>query len=136
VGRGPPQLYDFDEAAGPLSLNIWLHRHARRAAGYRVNTVKRFVRPIHLTISGIKPRDKLHGRPTARHAHQPSVAFEFTNVSSFVKIVNSSGSLAPPSFSLYRTLISITNAVVLFAELLILLPPPCLRNYFGLPYWR
>ena len=42
-GEAPEQLYDSDEAAGPLSLNVWLHQYARRAAGYGVNTVKRFV---------------------------------------------------------------------------------------------
>jgi len=98
--EAPEQPYDFDEGAGLLSLNIRLHQYVRRAAVYRVNTVKRFVRPIHATISGAEPTEERRGRPTARHAHRSSVALEFTDVSSFVNIVRSFGSLAPPSFTL------------------------------------
>ena len=65
-GEAPEQLYDFDEGAGLLSLNIRLHQYVRRAAVYRVNTVKRFVRPIHATISGAEPTQERRGRPTAR----------------------------------------------------------------------
>jgi hypothetical protein len=62
-----------------------------------VNKVKCFVRQIHAPISRAKPRDYRHARPTARHAHRCSVALEFTNVSRFVSIVRSFGSLAPPN---------------------------------------
>ena len=89
------KLCHFDEGARLLSLNIQLHQHARRAAVYHVNRVKRYVRPIHATISGAKPRDDRHGRPMARHVHRSSVALEFTNVSSFVSIVRSFRSLPP-----------------------------------------
>jgi hypothetical protein len=74
-----------------------LHQYSRRAAVYRVNKVKRFVRPIHAIISSAEPREERHGRPTARHAHRSSVALELTDVSSFVNIAMPLGSLAPPS---------------------------------------
>jgi|ERR1700756_1426232 hypothetical protein len=73
-GEAPEKLCHFDEDARLLSLNIQLHQRARRAAVYRVNKVKRFVRPIHATISRAKPRDDRHGRPMARHAYRSSVA--------------------------------------------------------------
>jgi hypothetical protein len=56
-GEAPERLCDFDEGAGLLSPNIWLHQHARGAAVYRVAKVKRMVWPIHATISGAKPTD-------------------------------------------------------------------------------
>lgn len=58
VGRGSEQLYDFDEGVGLYGPNIWLHQYARRAAVYRVNKVKRILRPNLVTISRAKPRDQ------------------------------------------------------------------------------
>ena len=44
--RLPERLYDFDGGAGMLSLKIWLHQYARRAAVYHVNKVKRIGPPV------------------------------------------------------------------------------------------
>jgi hypothetical protein len=55
-GEAPKRLYDFDGGAGPLSLNIWLHEYARRAAGYHVNKVKRHRSAVQLFL-GAKSRD-------------------------------------------------------------------------------
>jgi hypothetical protein len=65
---------------------------------YRVNKVKRVVRPIHASISPPKPKEQ-HGRLTARHALRSSVALEIANVTAFGNIIRPFGSLALPKLS-------------------------------------
>jgi hypothetical protein len=74
-----------------------LRQAARRAGVYRVNRAKCIVRPVVEPFSRAEPGDQRHGRPTARHDHQPSAALEFTNVNTFANIIRSFGSLALPN---------------------------------------
>ena len=61
------------------------------AVVYRPNKAKYIVRPVRGAISRAKPKDRRHGRPTARQTHEPSVALEFTNVSTFANIIRPFG---------------------------------------------